>query len=247
MTHLPGLRHAAALILALGLPLAAHAEGGGSLAQRVAEAQRIAARPAVPAAASAPVMVGPAVVRQAMLHQPASQAQRRNQPQPGADGASPAMRWGSRGSDAWTRELLAALDSHGGRLVQTVPGDVASYCPGYVTASTHDRAAFWAGLVSSIAKHESTWNPKARGGGGKWLGLMQIAPSTWRAHGCNGQILDGGDNLSCAVRIMAKQVGRDGVIAGGGARGVGRDWAPMRSGAKRADIAGWTRQQSYCR
>ncbi|AXC51139.1 lytic transglycosylase domain-containing protein [Paracoccus suum] len=157
------------------------------------------------------------------------------------------MRWGSRrGSDAWTSELLAALESHGGRLVQVVPADVSAYCPSYVTAGVEQRKAFWAGLVSSIAKHESTWNPGARGGGGKWLGLMQIAPSTWRAYGCDGQILDGGDNLSCAVRIMAKQVGRDGVIAGGGARGVGRDWAPMRSGSKRADIAGWTRQQSYC-
>lgn len=245
MTQLPGLRHAATLILALGLPLAAHAEGGGSLAQRSAEAARIATRPA---AATTPVTVGATGVRQAMLRQPAAQLQGKAQAAAprAAAGAGPAMRWGSKGSDAWTRELLAALDSHGGRLVQTVPGDVSSYCPGYVTASANDRAAFWAGLVSSIAKHESTWNPKARGGGGKWLGLMQIAPSTWRAHGCNGQILDGGDNLSCAVRIMAKQVGRDGVIAGGGARGVGRDWAPMRSGAKRADIAGWTRRQAYC-
>lgn len=159
----------------------------------------------------------------------------------------PAMRWGERrGGDEWARETLAALESHGVNLVSTVPHDVATYCPGYATKGADERQAFWAGFLSSLAKHESTWNPQARGGGGKWLGLMQIAPSTWRGYGCNGNILDGGDNLACAVKIMAKQVGRDGVIAGGGKHGVGRDWAPMRSSAKRADIAGWTRQQSYC-
>ena len=159
----------------------------------------------------------------------------------------PAMRWGERkGGDAWTQEVLAALDSHGVNLIQAVPGDVAAYCPGFASADTSERKAFWAGFLSSLAKHESTWNPQAKGGGGKWLGLMQIAPSTWRSYGCRGEILDGGDNLSCAVRIMNKQVARDGVIAGGGTRGVGRDWAPMRSASKRADIAGWTRKQAYC-
>lgn len=221
------------------------AEGGNSLKSREAEAARVVARSSsvqrMSLRAPATQQQQPRVATRAV--QPA--AARTDAAQP-ASAASPAMRWGKRGSDAWTRQLLAALESHGGGLVSTVPHDVSAYCPGYVTASSEERRAFWAGLVSSIAKHESTWNPRAKGGGGKWLGLMQIAPSTWRSYGCNGQILEGGDNLSCAVRIMAKQVGRDGVIAGGGARGVGRDWAPMRSGAKRADIAGWTRQQSYC-
>lgn len=213
--------------------MAANGEDSTSAMSRQA-AQREAAQKV---ARTAPVVQQRMALRQA----PASA-----KAQPASSGA-PNMRWGSRrGSDAWTNELLSALESHGGRLVQVVPADVSAYCPGYLTAGTEERKAFWAGLVSSIAKHESTWNPRASGGGGKWLGMMQIAPSTWRANGCNGEILDGGDNLSCAVRIMAKQVGRDGVIAGGGARGVGRDWAPMRSGAKRADIAGWTRQQAYC-
>lgn len=163
------------------------------------------------------------------------------------DDAIPEMRWGERrGGDDWARETLAALQSHGVNLVSTVPGDVGTYCPAYASQGPEQRRHFWVGFLSSLAKHESTWNPQASGGGGKWLGLMQIAPATWRGYGCNGEILDGGDNLACAVKIMAKQVGRDGVIAGGGKQGVGRDWAPMRSSAKRADIAGWTRQQSYC-
>lgn len=224
MISLARLRQAtlAAVILggaALGAS-GAMAEGGNSLASRM---ETTAVRKPAP--------------QRVALRQPVRQA---------VPVAAPAMRWGRKGSDAWTRELMAAIEVDGHGLVGTVPQDVNAYCPGYAFASTDQRMAFWAGLVSSIAKHESTWNPRAKGGGGKWLGLMQIAPATWRAHGCDGQILDGGDNLACAVRIMAKQVGRDGVIAGGGARGVGRDWAPMRSAGKRADIAGWTRQQAYC-
>lgn len=159
----------------------------------------------------------------------------------------PVMRWDHRPEAAdWTRATLSALREEGAVLAATVPVDVRHYCPGYAEATADERAAFWSGLLSALAKYESTWNPAARGGGGRWLGLMQIAPSTWRSYGCRGEILDGGDNLSCAVRIMNKQVARDGVIAGGGTRGVGRDWAPMRSASKRADIAGWTRKQAYC-
>ena len=102
--------------------------------------------------------------------------------------------------------------------------------------------------MSAVAKHESTYNPKASGGGGKWLGLMQIAPATWRSYGCTGEMMNGADNMACAVKIMTRQVGRDNAVARGGDgwRGVARDWAPMRNANKRADIAAWTSQQSYC-
>jgi hypothetical protein len=36
------------------------------------------------------------------------------------------------------------------------------------------------------------------------------------------------------------------MVAGGGAKGMGRDWAPFRSSSKRAEMAAWTRAQSYC-
>jgi hypothetical protein len=51
------------------------------------------------------------------------------------------------------------------------------------------------------------------------------------------------------VRIAAKQVRRDGAIVSdgsGGWRGAARDWAPLRSAEKRADVADWTSRQSYC-
>lgn len=164
--------------------------------------------------------------------------------------ANPPMRWEHRsGSDAWTKATLAALDREGVTILSKVPHDIDNYCPNYAELTSTGRKAFWAGLLSAVAKHESTYNPKASGGGGKWLGLMQIAPGTWRSYGCSGSITNGADNMACAVRIMSRQVERDNAVArdgSGGWRGVARDWAPMRSSKKRADIAAWTSSQSYC-
>ncbi|CAM3083150.1 lytic transglycosylase domain-containing protein [Paracoccus nototheniae] len=161
----------------------------------------------------------------------------------------PPMRWGERsGSEEWTRATLDALDREGVTIMSRVPHDINEYCPNYRALTQTGRKAFWAGLLSSVARHESTFNPQAAGGGGRWIGLMQIAPATWRHYGCTGNIRDGADNMACSVKIMSHQVGRDNAVARaeGGWRGVARDWAPMRSAKKRADIAAWTSSQSYC-
>ncbi|WP_378943470.1 lytic transglycosylase domain-containing protein [Paracoccus sp. R86501] len=163
--------------------------------------------------------------------------------------AEPPMRWDAKGgSDAWTTATLAALDREGVTIMSRVPQDINEFCPNYRQLTQTGRKAFWAGLLSAVAKHESTYNPQAAGGGGKWLGLMQIAPATWRNYGCTGNIRNGSDNMTCAVKIMSHQVERDNAVAhdGNGWRGVARDWAPMRSSSKRADIANWTSSQSYC-
>ncbi|MBD3764346.1 MAG: transglycosylase SLT domain-containing protein [Rhodobacterales bacterium] len=170
----------------------------------------------------------------------------------GDAGAMPAMRWDHRPEAMiWTARTLDALDPAANALPQIVPEDIATWCPAYPRADAQDRAAFWAGLLSALAKHESTWNPAASGGGGRWIGLVQIAPGTARSYGCAAQntaeLKDGAENLSCAVRIAAVQVGRDNKVAGGrGTEGLGRDWAPFRSAAKRAEMAACTRAQDYC-
>lgn len=163
----------------------------------------------------------------------------------------PVMRWDHRPeAEIWTTRALASVERHDDDLTELVPADIAAWCPGYVKADETDRRAFWVGILSALAKHESTWNPAASGGGGRWIGLTQIAPGTARAFGCEatsaGALKDGGANLSCAVRIAAVQVGRDGLVAGNGRQGLGRDWAPFRSADKRAEMAAWTRGQSYC-
>ena len=78
-------------------------------------------------------------------------------------------------------------------------------------------------------------------------------PATARGYKCNvgtGEALkNGAANLSCGLRIMAHTVARDGVIHGRDSRwrGVAADWGPMRSPSKRADMARWLNQQTYCK
>lgn len=163
---------------------------------------------------------------------------------------APAMRWGDRSDGReWTRAALAALEAEGVTLLSTVPSDVDAFCPRYAALDRESRKHFWVGLLSSVAKHESSYNPAAQGGGGRYLGLMQISPATARHYNCDAQLLDGSQNMACAIRIAAVNVSRDNAIVSGqgnGWRGIARDWMPLRSAAKRADIAGWTRGQSYC-
>lgn len=169
------------------------------------------------------------------------------------DSNMPNTRWTHQPTHVlWNRAALSALKSHGRALVEMVPDDYAKWCPAYRMAPDEDRQAFWVGFLSALAKFESTYKPRAVGGGGKWFGLVQISPATARGYGCNvgtGEALrDGAANLSCAVRIMAVTVPRDGVIhrRDSNWRGVSADWGPMRSSSKRADMAGWLRKQPYC-
>jgi len=164
--------------------------------------------------------------------------------------AIPAMGWDHRPeASEWTEATLAALLDEGAPLLDEVPADISTWCPGYLTANETDRAAFWSGMLSALARHESTWNPVAVGGGGRWFGLVQIAPATARGYGCEAdsgsELQDGAANLSCAVRIATSTVLRDGVVAAGGG-GLAADWGPFSSASKREQMASWLRDQSYC-
>jgi hypothetical protein len=165
----------------------------------------------------------------------------------------PDARWDFRGdSGSWTRAALSALRSHGSDLQDTVPRDIANWCPAYVENPPHLRRAFWVGMMSALVKHESTYRPTAVGGGNLWFGLMQIYPDTARRYGCHattGEALkDPDDNLSCAIRIMNVTVPRDNAIAVRDSRwrGVAADWGPMTNRSKIAEMAAWTRSQDYC-
>ncbi|WP_260350099.1 lytic transglycosylase domain-containing protein [Alloyangia mangrovi] len=102
--------------------------------------------------------------------------------------------------------MLSSLRGHANALPDVVPADIDTWCPAYESGSREQREAFWLGLVSALVKHESTFKPTAVGGGGKWIGLMQILPSTARLYGCQATTVDGlkdpRANLSCGLRIM---------------------------------------------
>ena len=160
------------------------------------------------------------------------------------------MRWDHRPEAmSWTATAFAALDTHASVLPTIVPDDIAQWCPAYPDAPEADREAFWAGLMSALARHESTWNPEAVGGGGRWFGLVQISPATARHYGCqagSGQaLLDGSANISCAMRIWAETVPRDGVVAAGRG-GVAADWGPFVQSQKREEMRQWISTQPYC-
>ena len=160
--------------------------------------------------------------------------------------ALPAMAWDHRPeADLWTEATMEALQTHGIELLSGAPADIDEWCPGYKEASLEDRAAFWSGLFSALARYESTWNPRAVGGGGLWYGLVQIDPRTARAYGCEARtgeaLRDGVANLTCAVRIATSQVLRRGTVR----RGM-LDWGPFHSGEKRAAMRNWVSEQAYC-
>lgn len=162
----------------------------------------------------------------------------------------PIMRWDHRAeSDDWTQATLNAIETHQSILSTYIPKDIKDWCPSYVDNDIEERALFWTGLISALAKHESTWNPNAVGGRSQWYGLVQIAPATARHYGCEAHsssaLKDGEANLECAIKIWSKNVPRDGVISAGG-RGVAADWGPFKFSKKRQDMMAWTRAQSYC-
>ncbi|MEM6636190.1 MAG: transglycosylase SLT domain-containing protein [Pseudomonadota bacterium] len=162
----------------------------------------------------------------------------------------PVARWDHiDAGPVWTETVVATLSTHGAPLVATVPRDIANWCPAYAEANAYGRQAFWVGLLSSLAKHESTWQPDASGGGGRWHGLLQISPGTARGYGCEARtaaaLKDGPANLSCGLRIMAVTVPRDGVVSAGGG-GVAADWGPFHQARKREDMQNWVSAQDYC-
>lgn len=168
-------------------------------------------------------------------------------------GDIPNTRWDfKRGSDIWTRAAMSAVSGHGSGLDSLVPRDIDTWCPAYRGNGAHDRRAFWVGMMSALAKHESTYNPNAVGGGDLWYGLLQIYPDTARRYGCHAQtgaaLKDPVDNLSCAARIMNVTVARDNAVAlhDGRWRGVAADWGPMSNKSKIAEMSAWTSRQDYC-
>lgn len=199
---------------------------------------------------SGPTPLGSAPVDGAAASVPSEQAVAVSLRPVARRGALPHARWGTKdGRSSWTRAILTSLRSHASELPQIVPKDIAAYCPAYPTASVAQREAFWVGLISSLAWHESTHRPTAVGGSGRWYGLVQIYPPTAKHYKCKARsgaaLKDPEDNLSCALRIMAVTVPRDRVVSKG-MRGVAADWGPFHSSRKRSDIKEWTRSQSYC-
>ncbi|MEM9351241.1 MAG: transglycosylase SLT domain-containing protein [Pseudomonadota bacterium] len=170
------------------------------------------------------------------------------------DRTMPHTRWAYvQGSDVWTRVAEAALKDHGATMVATVPNDIDAWCPAYREASDDDRRAFWVGLLSTLAKHESTFRPRVSGDNGLSHGLFQIRTGTARLYQCRARsraaLMDPIENVSCAIQIMSTTVPRDNAVArkaNGTRGGAGADWGPFVQRAKREDMRAWVKRQRYC-
>ena len=165
----------------------------------------------------------------------------------------PETRWDNRAdADTWTRAVLSALNGQAHDLSDVLPRDISRWCPAYAQNPEYLRDAFWVGMISALARHESMMNPRAVGGGGQWYGLLQIFPPTARHFGCAAttgeELMNPTVNLACAARIMTATVRRDQAVAvlDGRWRGVAADWGPMTEDDKRAEMMAWTRAQDYC-
>lgn len=169
-----------------------------------------------------------------------------------AESAAPEVvaRWDHRPeAEDWNAAAMRALQTHGAEMLELDPRDFAEFCPAYGTADAEGRAAFWVAFMSGLAQYESGFRPEAAGAGGRYRGLLQILPATARFHGCEmtsaSGLYDGATNLACAVRIAARAVVRDGVIATGRG-GMAADWPPLRNPRKRSEIAAFTRATPAC-
>lgn len=165
----------------------------------------------------------------------------------------PAARWDETEDGAlWTRVAMSAFAAHAPEITSVVPRDIATWCPAYEAADDDQRRAFWVGMMSALAYHESRFLPHVAGGPDLWFGVMQIYPPTARGYDCRATtgnaLRNPTENLSCATRIMAVTVPRDEAIAvhDGRWRGIAADWGPMVSRIKRNDMIEWTRSQNYC-
>jgi len=180
----------------------------------------------------------------------------------------PSQATGRWGNDAvhskWTEMGYQSVSELGKDLWKSgfVPNDIATFCPSFASQNEDGRKSFWVGLISSLSKFESDFNPKDKykekfndvhGNPVISRGLLQISIESGNGYGCRltdaQQLYDPATNLACAVRILNKQVPRAGSISAyvnGKWVGAASYWHPFRRAADSADLASWTAKQSYC-
>jgi hypothetical protein len=147
-------------------------------------------------------------------------------------------------------QVLAVLPL-GHPLLTMQPTDVGDFCPQYASFDESQRRAFWASLLTAIAKSESRFDPLAL----LWegpndpeysIGLLQISPSNKRAYQCDFEVeadlVDPKHNLSCGVAILTKLVQRSHVIGGAnsstGHSGAAKYWSTLRIVPEKPHAAG---------
>lgn len=181
--------------------------------------------------------------------------------------------WSAKNRDgSWTRTAESAVIRSA--LVNTVPADIGYFCPSYPNLNRLDRGRFWVGLLSAMAKPESNFKPEAsyterfHDSQGKRVvsrGLLQISieSANQKRYDCDipyaSKLHDPKINLHCGVKILAKWVHTDGVIAKTRGtngqltpslrqpKGGARYWSTLRGkNGHLRNIADFTRNLPFC-
>lgn len=177
----------------------------------------------------------------------------------------------------WSTITGRAIDEVGTGLLETIPEDIAAYCPNYETLDTTGRREFWIGLISAMARFESGFDPSvsfdeyehcpgeacrrsmttqdgrhviSRG----LLQLSQESANNYSRFGCRVPIAEEETlhnpavNLRCTVAILNRWVTRDGLISSMQNHGGARYWSVLRPSSPRlARIQAYTSQTQQCR
>lgn len=176
--------------------------------------------------------------------------------------------WRKKNTDgSWSKFTEEAVKSSS--LPKTVPTDIENFCPAYKTKGEADRAIFWAGLISIIARPESNFKPDttytesfADAQGKKVIsrGLLQISieSANQKRYSCaivkSEDLHDPKTNLTCGVKILDAWVKADNVVAtytGQKPIGGGRYWSTLREKADSKknhlpELTKFTRSLSVC-
>ncbi len=175
----------------------------------------------------------------------------------------PAAAWEVRPEGrAWTAIAHQSVDALAPQLVSIIPTDIDAFCPGYRATNATGRRAFYVSLLAELARFESNFDPSVRytesfsDNAGRRVvsrGLLQLSQESANGYGCAitnaEQLHDPQTNIACSVRILARWVERDGVIAGystGAWRGASRYWSPFRDRNKLVDLQAALNAQPFC-
>lgn len=152
----------------------------------------------------------------------------------------------------WTQFTYETLERDGKALVNSEPGDMTLFCPGYPRMDQEKRLVFWTRFISVLAELESTYDITAKTYEPQWdvhstgmlmLSLASSQQSQFQCHMIQRQsdLTDWRKNIGCAVRIMSHYMSRDEVITWyeTGARqphwtGLARYWGPLRDARLRS-------------
>jgi len=151
---------------------------------------------------------------------------------------------------------LSEVKTTGAELLDYTPKDYQRYCPEYPQLNREQRSLFWASLLSSIARHESSHNTESayeehiKNREGNFVvsrGLLQMSFESARFYNSElespEELHDPRTNMRTGLLAIKKWVLADGVIAHQGKdgkwQGAARYWSTLRTNWKSEEIRSW--------